>query len=360
MLALQFALPRLRARGGRAVTFSGGGGTSPLPRYDAYAASKAAVIRLTENLAAGGEIEVNAVAPGFVATRMHDETLRAGPEAAGQSYYQRTQRATARRRLPGVGGRRAGGVLARPGRGRHHRPAASAPSGIRGERTSSGNVCAATRTWRSCDESTNSSSLGPRSRTGSLVDRPRGPLSRERPAVFVDRDGVINELVPDPISGRPESPLRVDDVRLHTGRCGRPAGPRRRAAGALVGVSNQPSAAKGLIVARRAAGDPGSGPGAAGRRRRALRRFPALPAPSRGRGSGADRRMRLPQARAGHAARRRGGRCDLDLGARGWSATLTGMCRPGARPGAGRSSWSIRTAPTSGQRSYILTPSRTI
>jgi NAD(P)-dependent dehydrogenase (short-subunit alcohol dehydrogenase family) len=91
MLALQFALPRLRATGGRAVTFSGGGGTSPMPRYDAYAASKAAVVRLTENLAAGGEIEINAVAPGFVATRMHDETLRAGAEAAGESYYERTQ-----------------------------------------------------------------------------------------------------------------------------------------------------------------------------------------------------------------------------------------------------------------------------
>jgi NAD(P)-dependent dehydrogenase (short-subunit alcohol dehydrogenase family) len=101
MLALRFALPRLRAGGGRAVTFSGGGGTSPLPRYDAYAASKAAVVRLTENLAAGGEIEINAVAPGFVATRMHDETLRAGPEVAGQSYYQRTQEQVREGGFPG-------------------------------------------------------------------------------------------------------------------------------------------------------------------------------------------------------------------------------------------------------------------
>jgi 3-oxoacyl-[acyl-carrier protein] reductase len=90
MLALRFAVPRLRAGGGRAVTFSGGGGTSPFPRYDAYAASKAAVVRLTENVAASREIEINAVAPGFVATRMHDQTLRAGPEAAGESYYERT------------------------------------------------------------------------------------------------------------------------------------------------------------------------------------------------------------------------------------------------------------------------------
>jgi len=48
MLALRFTLPLLRAARGRAVTFSGGGGTAPLPRYDAYAASKAGVVRLTE------------------------------------------------------------------------------------------------------------------------------------------------------------------------------------------------------------------------------------------------------------------------------------------------------------------------
>jgi D-glycero-D-manno-heptose 1,7-bisphosphate phosphatase len=65
-------------------------------------------------------------------------------------------------------------------------------------------------------------------------------------AVFVDRDGVINELVPDPGSGRPESPLGVDDVRLIPGA----AAALRSLAGRgwqLVGVSNQPSAAKGLI-----------------------------------------------------------------------------------------------------------------
>jgi D-glycero-D-manno-heptose 1,7-bisphosphate phosphatase len=65
-------------------------------------------------------------------------------------------------------------------------------------------------------------------------------------AVFVDRDGVINELVCDPVSGRPESPLVVDGVRLIPGA----AAALRGLAGEgwrLVGVSNQPSAAKGLI-----------------------------------------------------------------------------------------------------------------
>lgn len=65
-------------------------------------------------------------------------------------------------------------------------------------------------------------------------------------AVFVDRDGVINELVPDPLSGRPESPLRVADVRLVPGAAAALRG-LADAGWRLVGVSNQPSAAKGLL-----------------------------------------------------------------------------------------------------------------
>jgi D-glycero-D-manno-heptose 1,7-bisphosphate phosphatase len=63
--------------------------------------------------------------------------------------------------------------------------------------------------------------------------------------VFVDRDGVINELVPDPLSGRPESPLRPEDVRLIPGAAD--ALSRLAQAGWLiVGISNQPAAAKGI------------------------------------------------------------------------------------------------------------------
>jgi NAD(P)-dependent dehydrogenase (short-subunit alcohol dehydrogenase family) len=90
MLALHHMLPRLSHSQGRIVTFSGGGATSPLPRYDAYAVSKAAVVRLTENIATRGDVEINCVAPGFVATRMHESTLQAGPEAAGVEYHERT------------------------------------------------------------------------------------------------------------------------------------------------------------------------------------------------------------------------------------------------------------------------------
>ena len=93
LLAVQHCLPALRAGNGSIVTFGGGGATGPLPRFDAYAASKAAVARLTENLAIElAPLKVNCVAPGFVATRLHDLTLAAGPDAAGAEFYERTRR----------------------------------------------------------------------------------------------------------------------------------------------------------------------------------------------------------------------------------------------------------------------------
>ncbi|MHB1774809.1 MAG: SDR family NAD(P)-dependent oxidoreductase [Acidimicrobiales bacterium] len=97
MLAVRSSLVHME-EGSSIVTFSGGGGTAPLERYDAYAASKAAVVRLTENLArelADRRIRVNSVAPGFVVTDIHRATLAAGPDTAGEEYFERTRRAVA-------------------------------------------------------------------------------------------------------------------------------------------------------------------------------------------------------------------------------------------------------------------------
>jgi D-glycero-D-manno-heptose 1,7-bisphosphate phosphatase len=67
-----------------------------------------------------------------------------------------------------------------------------------------------------------------------------------RAAAFLDRDGVLNELVADPISGAPESPLSVADVRLVPGAAA--AAVRLERLGfVLVCVSNQPAAAKGRV-----------------------------------------------------------------------------------------------------------------
>jgi 3-oxoacyl-[acyl-carrier protein] reductase len=96
LLSILSLLAPLRAGHGAVVAFSGGGATSPLPRFDAYAASKAAVVRLVENLAvelAPDGVRINCVAPGFVATAIHQATIDAGPQLAGDAYYERTRRA---------------------------------------------------------------------------------------------------------------------------------------------------------------------------------------------------------------------------------------------------------------------------
>jgi NAD(P)-dependent dehydrogenase (short-subunit alcohol dehydrogenase family) len=69
---------------GKIVNYSGGGAASPLARFSAYGVSKAAVVRLTETLAEEVKefgIQVNAIAPGAVATVLQNEVLAAGEKA---------------------------------------------------------------------------------------------------------------------------------------------------------------------------------------------------------------------------------------------------------------------------------------
>jgi 3-oxoacyl-[acyl-carrier protein] reductase len=77
------------------VNFSGGGAANPFPNYSAYATSKIAVVRFTENLAlelADEAADVNCIAPGFVLTRFHEETLAAGPERTTPAFYEATKK----------------------------------------------------------------------------------------------------------------------------------------------------------------------------------------------------------------------------------------------------------------------------
>ncbi|MEM7204414.1 MAG: SDR family oxidoreductase [Planctomycetota bacterium] len=74
----------IRQGGGSIINLSGGGATGPKPRFSAYAASKAGVVRFTETVSrelVGHNVRVNAIAPGFIATRFHDQTLAAGAAA---------------------------------------------------------------------------------------------------------------------------------------------------------------------------------------------------------------------------------------------------------------------------------------
>jgi NAD(P)-dependent dehydrogenase (short-subunit alcohol dehydrogenase family) len=90
VLLCRAVVPVFRRQGyGKIVNLSGGGATAPRPRFSAYAASKAAVVRFTETLAqetGGTGIDVNAVAPGALNTRLLDEVVAAGPEKAGSEY----------------------------------------------------------------------------------------------------------------------------------------------------------------------------------------------------------------------------------------------------------------------------------
>jgi NAD(P)-dependent dehydrogenase (short-subunit alcohol dehydrogenase family) len=94
VLMCRSILPHLRQHGyGKIINLSGGGATSPLPRFSSYAASKAAVVRFTETLAEEARehhIDVNAIAPGALNTRLLDRVLAAGPEQAGQAFYERS------------------------------------------------------------------------------------------------------------------------------------------------------------------------------------------------------------------------------------------------------------------------------
>jgi 3-oxoacyl-[acyl-carrier protein] reductase len=92
-LCIQAVLPAmLKNRRGKIINMSGGGAVAPLPRFSAYSASKAAIVRLTETLAEEVKeygIGINAVAPGAVNTRMLDQALAAG-EATGKDFLARS------------------------------------------------------------------------------------------------------------------------------------------------------------------------------------------------------------------------------------------------------------------------------
>jgi NAD(P)-dependent dehydrogenase (short-subunit alcohol dehydrogenase family) len=93
VLPCRSALPHMKKAGrGKIINLSGGGATAPMPRISAYAASKAAVVRFTETLAeevrADG-IDVNAVAPGALNTRLLEEVLAAGVDKVGTDYYKK-------------------------------------------------------------------------------------------------------------------------------------------------------------------------------------------------------------------------------------------------------------------------------
>jgi 3-oxoacyl-[acyl-carrier protein] reductase len=95
LLPCRAVIPYFKKMGrGKIVILSGGGATNPMPNISAYAASKAAVVRLMETLAEESKpfhVDVNAIAPGALATRLVDEVLAAGPEKVGAAFFEKNK-----------------------------------------------------------------------------------------------------------------------------------------------------------------------------------------------------------------------------------------------------------------------------
>lgn len=95
LLPCRAVIPHFKKVGrGKIIVLSGGGATNPLPNISAYAASKAAVVRLMETLAEElreFHVDVNAIAPGALATRLVDEVLLAGPEKVGAAFFEKNK-----------------------------------------------------------------------------------------------------------------------------------------------------------------------------------------------------------------------------------------------------------------------------
>ena len=94
ILMCRAVLPTMKKQQkGKIIQLSGGGATNPMPNISAYAASKAAIVRFAETLAEEVReynIDVNAIAPGALNSRMLDEVLAAGPEQVGQSFFDKS------------------------------------------------------------------------------------------------------------------------------------------------------------------------------------------------------------------------------------------------------------------------------
>jgi 3-oxoacyl-[acyl-carrier protein] reductase len=85
--------PLLAPASGRAkiICFSGGGSTKARANFSAYGVAKTGVVRLVETIAEeerGAALDINAIAPGAINTRLTEEILTLGPAIAGDAEYQ--------------------------------------------------------------------------------------------------------------------------------------------------------------------------------------------------------------------------------------------------------------------------------
>jgi NAD(P)-dependent dehydrogenase (short-subunit alcohol dehydrogenase family) len=102
MHACRAVLPHMvERRSGKIIVISGPGAITARPNFAAYAACKAAIVRLVETIAdevRDHNIQINCMGPGATYTHMTDEILRAGDRAG----WRETEEAIEVRRTGGV------------------------------------------------------------------------------------------------------------------------------------------------------------------------------------------------------------------------------------------------------------------
>jgi NAD(P)-dependent dehydrogenase (short-subunit alcohol dehydrogenase family) len=77
-------------RRAKIVCFAGGGATKARSHFSAYGVAKTGIVRLVETIAEEeiqAPLDINAVAPGAIATRLTDEIIALGPDIAGQTEF---------------------------------------------------------------------------------------------------------------------------------------------------------------------------------------------------------------------------------------------------------------------------------
>jgi len=87
--------PMIEKRSGKIILLTGGGSADSRPNFTAYAAAKAAIVRLAECLAdevRDHNVQVNCMAPGASYSHMTDEILNAGEEKAGRKEIEDAER----------------------------------------------------------------------------------------------------------------------------------------------------------------------------------------------------------------------------------------------------------------------------
>jgi len=95
MFCAKAVIPHMKnQKNGKIIFMSGAGAPKPFPHFSAYSASKTAIVNLAETLSEELKdscIDVNAVAPGLVFTRLQDSLFDAG-EKAGQAFLEKMKR----------------------------------------------------------------------------------------------------------------------------------------------------------------------------------------------------------------------------------------------------------------------------